>query len=123
MAGIPPTYDIVYTVDTLEIATGVGGGSKAIELATHKRDELRVVAVDDLGTSVSFGGGNFSDGTSMAKTLLIPNILLDPGSGAAPVDGLLIETRHPSPSGPLLSNDEHYFTVVKLTGTAKRDRP
>jgi hypothetical protein len=123
MAAIPPSYDIVYTVDTLEIQTGVGGGSKAIELATYKRDELRVVAVDDLGTCVSFGGGRSSDGTSMASTLLIPNILLDPDGGVAPVDGLLIDTRHPSPGGPLLPKEEHYFTVVKLTGTATWERP
>lgn len=97
MAGIPPSYEIVYTVDALEIDTHVGGGSHAIVHDTFRQNELRVVAVDELGTCVSFGGGKSSDGTSTANTLLIPNILLDADAGAAPVDGLLIDARHPQP--------------------------
>jgi hypothetical protein len=123
MAGIPASYEIVYTVDALEIDTQIGGGSHAIVHDTFKQNELRVVAVDELGTCVSFGGGKSSDRPSTANTLVIPNILLDPDAGAAPVDGLLIDTHHPSPGGPLLPKEEHYFTVVKLTGTATRERP
>jgi hypothetical protein len=126
LAGVGPapnasSVEIVYGRDGLEIDTHIGGGTHAIMRQTFARNEIHSVAVEFLGTCVSFTMAESFDGTSRTGTLLIPNVLVDADTSSGPVETILIDTRHsPAGNGSVESQKEHY-TVIKLTGTATRE--
>jgi len=123
MAGIPARYEIVYTPDGLELTAHAGGGSHAIGIETYKPSELRSVAVVDLGTCVSFTRGLHHDGTaSETGTLLIPRVLLTADTESAAVDTLFVLTSHGGRGDGSVEPQQEQYEVIKLTGTATRNR-
>ena len=88
----------------------------ASHVATYRRSQVHVVAVNGLGTCVTVTLKVIADLGTRSATLLVPSVVLN-GSAAA-VHTELINNMHATPFTGIGHPQRDTYTVVSLTGQA-----